>query len=56
MTSTENNESTIEFFEKNNYFGYDKNYIMFFKQNNLPMNFLDGNIVLNENIENSLYI
>ena len=48
MTSTENNESTIEFFKKNNYFGYDKNYIMFFKQNNLPMNFLDGNIVLNE--------
>ena len=32
MTSEQNNDETVAFFEKNNYFGYDKNYIKFFKQ------------------------
>lgn len=48
MTSSENNNDTINFFEKNDYFGYKKECIIFFKQNKLPMNFVDGNIVLNE--------
>ena len=29
MTSRENNEQTVKFFEENNYFGYDKNSIIF---------------------------
>ena len=38
MTSKENNKATVEFFEKNKYFGYqkDKN-IFFFIQGELPM-------------------
>ncbi len=37
MTSYENNEQTINFFEENNYFDYDKNKIKFFKQGELPI-------------------
>ncbi len=35
MTSRENNKETVEFFEKNKYFGYpkDKNKIFLFKVN-----------------------
>lgn len=48
MTSKENNEPTIDFFEKNNYFGYDKNKVKFFIQGKLPMCTEDGKIILNE--------
>ena len=37
MTSTENNEDTVSFLEKHNYFGYPKNYIYIFEQENLPL-------------------
>ena len=37
MTSNENNEETIEFFKKHNYFGYDKKRVKFFKQASLPV-------------------
>ncbi len=37
MTSKENNEETIKFLEKNNYFGYDKDYITIFTQSELPL-------------------
>ena len=37
MTSKENNDATIEFLEKNNYFGYDKNSVIIFKQGELPL-------------------
>ena len=49
MTSRENNKQTIEFFEKNKYFGYqkDKN-IFFFIQGELPMIDTEGKILLNE--------
>lgn len=46
MTSEQNNDATVEFFEKNNYFDYPKNYIKFFKQGQLPMVGLDGKILL----------
>ena len=49
MTSRENNEATVEFFEKNKYFGYqkDKN-IFFFIQGELPMIDTEGKILVGE--------
>ena len=49
MTSEENNKQTVDFFESNNYFGYDKDKIVFFKQGKLPMCDTKGNIILDEN-------
>lgn len=49
MTSKENNDQTEAFFEENNYFGYDKNAIKFFKQGKLPMCDESGKILINEN-------
>lgn len=50
MTSRENNDETIAFFEKHKFFGYqkDKN-IFFFKQGELPMVDTEGKILLDEN-------
>ena len=48
MTSRENNDATVKFFEEQNYFGYDKSYITFFKQGQLPMVDLNGKILLEE--------
>ena len=49
MTSRENNDQTENFFKENNYFGYDKSYITFFKQGELPMCGEDGKIIIDEN-------
>lgn len=48
MTSRENNNQTVDFFEKNNYFNYPKDAIRFFTQGELPMVSEDGKILLNE--------
>ena len=48
MTSKENNKDIVDFFEKNNYFGYPKGYIQFFKQGELPMVGEDGKVLLDE--------
>ncbi len=49
MTSKENNQATIDFFEKNKYFGYQKNKnIFFFIQGELPMVDTEGKILINE--------
>jgi UDP-N-acetylglucosamine pyrophosphorylase len=48
MTSTENNDQTVEFFEKHNYFGYDPSYIKFFEQGNLPLLFEDGRLIVDK--------
>lgn len=48
MTSTENNDQTIEFFKKHNYFGYDPSYIKFFVQGNLPLLFEDGRLIVDK--------
>ena len=48
MTSEKNNDDTIRFFEEQNYFGYDKNYIRFFVQEMAPCVDLNGNILLEE--------
>ena len=49
MTSRENNDDTVNFFEANNYFGYPKEAIRFFKQGELPMIDVNGKILLDEN-------
>ena len=48
MTSEENNDDTIAFFEQNNYFGYPKEAVKFFKQGTLPMIDTEGKVLLNE--------
>lgn len=48
MTSRENNNQTVEFFEKNNYFDYPKEAVKFFIQGQLPMIDTKGKILLNE--------
>lgn len=51
MTSKENNDETLEFLEKNNYFGYDKNSVMLFKQGELPLIDLKGKILIGKNLK-----
>ena len=48
MTSKENNDDTVKFFEENNYFGYPKEAIKFFKQGEIPMIDKNGKILLTE--------
>ncbi len=49
MTSTENNEKTVSFFEEHNYFGYPKDSVRFFKQGNLPILSEEGKLLIDEN-------
>ena len=46
MTSRQNNEETVAFFEKNNYFGYPKEKIIFFKQGELPVLNEEGKLLI----------
>lgn len=48
MTSEKNNDDTIGFFEKMNYFGYDKKYVDFFVQEMAPSCDYNGKIYLEE--------
>ncbi len=48
MTSHINNKATVEFFEENNYFGLNKNDVIFFKQGLMPAVDLNGKIILEE--------
>ena len=48
MTSEENDEVTKKYFAENQYFGYAKEYIQFFKQGQLPLTDFKGNILLQE--------
>lgn len=49
MTSEENNEETVEFFEKNKFFGFERNKtIYFFTQGQLPMVDTEGKILIGE--------
>lgn len=49
MTSSENNDQTINFFEQHNYFGYDKEKVKFFKQGAMPMLTQEGKLVIENN-------
>ncbi len=46
MTSKENNEETIKFMEKHNYFGYDKSSVRFFTQSELPLLDVNGKLLI----------
>ena len=51
MTSRENNDQTQEFLEKHDYFGYDKNNVMFFKQGELPLVNVDGQMLIGKDMK-----
>jgi UDP-N-acetylglucosamine pyrophosphorylase len=44
MTSYINHEDTVAFFEKNNYFGYGKENVFFFRQNMIPVMNMQGKL------------
>lgn len=48
MTSEENDKQIEDFFVENNYFNYPREYIMFFKQDNLPMLTEDKKLIINK--------
>lgn len=48
MTSSQNHAETVQFFEENHYFGYDKEHIIFFQQGELPLLDKEGKIVLKD--------
>lgn len=48
MTSEENNKQTIDFLQEHNYFGYSKDYIMFFKQGKAPLLDTNGKLIIDE--------
>lgn len=48
MTSKENNNATIKFFEENNYWNYGKENVTFFIQGELPMLDINGEILRTE--------
>ena len=49
MTSEQNNNQTVNFFEEHNYFSLDKEKIKFFKQDKLPVLTPEGKIVIEDN-------
>ena len=51
MTSKQNNEETIEFMEKHNYFGYDKNSVRFFAQSELPLVDTEGKLLIGKDMK-----
>ena len=51
MTSKQNNDETIEFMEKHNYFGYDKDSVRFFAQSELPLVDVDGKLLVEKDMK-----
>ena len=51
MTSRENNKETVEFLEKNNYFGYNKNDVIIFTQNEMPLVNTDGKVLISKDLK-----
>lgn len=51
MTSKENNKETIEFLEKNNYFGYNKDFITIFTQSELPLVDVQGKLLIGKDFK-----
>ncbi len=54
MTSDKNNEQTIQFFKEKNYFGYNSDFVHFFKQEMAPSVDYNGEILLEEKGQISL--
>ena len=48
MTSDKNHDMTVEFFTEHNFFGYEKDKVLFFKQEMAPATDNDGKIFLEE--------
>lgn len=46
MTSEKNHDKTVDFFEKMNYFGYDRDYVVFFKQEMAPAADYNGKVYM----------
>lgn len=46
MVSEHTLESTVNYFQQNNYFGLEKSDVMFFKQGTLPCFFKDGRVIM----------
>lgn len=51
MTSTENNDKTMEFFKEHDYFGYPSDKVKFFKQGNLPILDNNGKLLIDEKLD-----
>ena len=51
MTSRENNEETKSFLEKNNYFGYNKDYVTLFVQGELPLLNTEGKFLISKDMK-----
>ena len=51
MTSRENNAETVNFLEKNNYFGYDSNYVTIFTQSELPLVDEQGKLLIGKDLK-----
>ena len=49
MTSEENNDQTLDFLEKNSYFGYPKESVKLFKQGKAPLISTEGKLLIGEN-------
>lgn len=54
MTSEKNHDDTVSFFEQHQYFGYDKDYIKFFKQEMAPSVDFNGKILMEDKARISL--
>lgn len=48
MTSDKNHEATTAFFKEKNYFGYDPEYVTFFRQDMAPASDYDGRVYMEE--------
>ncbi len=48
MTSKENNQETVSFLKKHNFFGYDKNSVIIFSQSELPLVDKNGKLLINQ--------
>lgn len=48
MTSEDNNDQTVDFFEKEDYFGYPRSHVKFFRQGNMPLLNENGKLVIDE--------
>ena len=51
MTSRENNQDTIDFLEKNNYFGYSKKDVTIFTQSELPLVDINGKLLISKEMK-----